>query len=241
VDACTEAGVLVCAGTGSPHAPAELTWALILAAMRRIPQNVASLKGGTWQSGLGRSLCGRSLGILGYGKIGSLVANFGRAFGMQVLVWGREGSRTRAANDGFAIAESREFLFAQSDVLSLHLRLCEETHHSVRQADLACMRSDALLVNTSRAELIEPDALLHALRAGRPGAAALDVYESEPLLDASHPLLNMGNVVCTPHLGYAERDSYELYFGQAFDQVNAFAAGVPINVVNPAVLEHGKA
>ncbi len=229
--ACSRRGITVCAGTGSPHAPAELTWALVLAAARRIPQEVARLRGGGWQSTIGTLLRGRTLGVWGYGKIGSLVAGYGRAFGMRVLVWGREGSLQRGVADGHTIASDKKTLFAESDVLSLHLRLTRETRGIVRAADLASMKPAALLVNTSRAELIEPGALVAALRAGRPGLAAVDVYEEEPILGAAHPLLHLDNAVCTPHLGYVEKDSYELYFGQAFDQVNAFAAGTPINVV----------
>ena len=178
------------------------------------------MRAGQWQGYVGRALRGRTLGVWGYGKIGSLVAGYGRAFGMNVIVFGREGSLSRASTDGYA-TKTREELFAASDVLSLHLRLTKETTGIVTRDDLARMKADALLVNTSRAELIEDDALVEALRAGRPGFAALDVYESEPLV--THPLLSMDNVVCTPHLGYVERDSYELYFGQAFDAVNAFA------------------
>lgn len=218
--ACERRGIEVAVGTGSPIAPAELTWALVMAAMRFVPQEVASMRAGRWQSHLGRVLRGRTLGVYGYGKIGTLVAGYGRAFGMKVVVFGREGSLARASADGYATT-SRDELFAMSDVLSLHLRLTDETQGIVTRADLARMQPDALLVNTSRAELVEQDALVEALRAGRPGFAAVDVYESEPLTE--HPLLAMDNVVCTPHLGYVERDSYELYFGQAFDAVNAFA------------------
>lgn len=217
--ACERRGIEVAVGTGSPIAPAELTWALVMAAMRFLPQEVASLRAGHWQSHLGRALRGRTLGVYGYGKIGTLVAGYGRAFGMKVAVFGREGSLARATADGYATT-SREELFATSDVLSLHLRLTDETEGIVTRADLARMKPDALLVNTSRAELIEPDALVEALRAGRPGFAAVDVYESEPW--TTHPLLALDNVICTPHLGYVERDSYELYFGQAFDAINAW-------------------
>lgn len=231
VAACKRRGITVSAGTGSPIAPGELTWALVMASMRHIPHEVARLRGGKWQSTLGRALRGRTLGVWGYGKIGSLVAGYGRAFGMDVLVWGREGSLSRAQTDGIAIAADKETLFERSDVLSLHLRLTNETRGIVRAGDLARMKTDALLVNTSRAELIEPGALEAALRAGRPGFAAVDVYEEEPVLGARHPLLGLNNALCTPHLGYVEKDSYELYFGQAFDQVVAFANGTPINVV----------
>lgn len=214
MDACARRGVQVAVGTGSPYAPAELTFALILASMRRIPEEAGSLRSGGWQTGLGRTLRGRTLGIYGYGKIGSLVAGYGAALGMQVLVWGREGSRT---------APSREAFFASSDVVSLHLRLVPETRGIVTAADLALMAPDALLVNTARAELIAEGALIAALRAGRPGYAAVDVFESEPVAPAD-PLVALPNVLATPHLGYVEKDSYELYFGQAFDAVNAFAA-----------------
>ena len=216
-DACARRGIEVAVGTGSPYAPAELTFALILAAMRQIPREAEHLRNGGWQHLLGATVRGRTLGIYGYGKIGSLVAGYGRALGMRVLVWGREGSQTRARQDGYEVGP----LFAESDVLSLHLRLTDETHGIVTAADLAQMKPTALLVNTSRAELIEAGALEVALRAGRPGFAAVDVYEEEPA--NGHPLIAMDNVLCTPHLGYVEKDSYELYFGQAFDNVNAFA------------------
>ncbi len=234
LDACTKHGVLVCGGGGSPYATAELTWALILASMRHIPQEVNALRAGRWQTTLGTGLRGRTLGIYGYGKIGTIVAGYGQAFGMRVLVWGREGSLMRAKADGLGIATGEAELFAESDVLSLHVKLNAETRGLVTAADLARMKPTALLVNTSRAELIEPDALVNALRAGRPGFAAVDVYESEPTVD--HPLLTLDNALCTPHLGYVEKDSYEQYFGSAFDQVAAFARGMPINVLNPAAM-----
>lgn len=197
-----------------------------------IPQEVARLRAGRWQGTLGTGLRGRTLGIWGYGKIGSLVAGYGRAFAMDVLVWGREGSLARAGADGFSTASDRNALFEQSDVLSLHIKLSKETRGIVTAADLARMKTDAILVNTSRAELIERGALEAALRAGRPGFAAVDVYEEEPILGAAHPLLALETVVCTPHLGYVEKNSYENYFGEAFDQVVAFAAGSPVQVVN---------
>jgi D-3-phosphoglycerate dehydrogenase / 2-oxoglutarate reductase len=222
LEACARRGVEVAVGTGSPYAPAELTWALVLAAMRRVPSEVARMREGKWQGELGTTVRGRTLGIYGYGKIGSLVAGYGRGFGMNVVVWGREGSRERALVDGYAFAGSRNAFFETADVLSLHVRLTKETRGIVTGADLASMKETALLVNTSRAELIEPGALEAALRAGRPGIAAVDVYEEEPV--TAHPLLQLPNVLCTPHLGYAERDSYELYLGQAFDNVLAFAA-----------------
>ncbi|MFL5706924.1 MAG: D-2-hydroxyacid dehydrogenase family protein [Ktedonobacteraceae bacterium] len=238
--ACTRHGVAVVYATppdpGRSYATAELTWGLILAAMRFIPQEVTSMKAGHWQSTLGRTLHGRTLGIFGYGNIGSLIAAYGQAFGMRVLVWGRERSRSRAQADGIEVAASQDALFRDVDVLSLHLALGEETRGIVSAGDLAKMKSSALFVNTSRAALIEPGALEEALRAGRPGYAAVDVYESEPVVD--HPLLQMDNVVCTPHLGYVEKDSYESLFGAAFDQLLAFAAGNRVNVANPEALKH---
>ena len=235
VAACTRRGITVTAGRGSPRAPAELTWALVLAAMRRIPQEASRLRAGRWQTTLGTGLHGRTLGIWGYGNIGTLVAGYGRAFGMSVLVWGRDGSLARARVDGCAVAARRTELFEQSDVLSLHIKLDEGTRGIVTSSDLLRMKPDALLVNTSRAQLIEAGALEAALGQGRPGFAAVDVYDDEPLTGGAHPLLRMDNVVCTPHVGYVEKDNYESYFGQAFDQVIAFAKGAPINVVNPEV------
>lgn len=238
--ACTRHGVAVIYATpsdlGTPAATAELTWGLILAAMRFIPQEVASMKAGHWQRTLGRTLSGRTLGIFGYGRIGSQIATYGRAFGMRVLVWGREGSRARAHADGIEVAASRDALFQDADVLSLHLALTQETRGIISAADLAKMQPSALFVNTSRAALIEPGALEEALRAGRPGYAAVDVYESEPVAD--HPLLHMDNVICTPHLGYVEKESYESLLGAAFDQLLAFAAGDRTHVANPEALKH---
>ncbi len=219
LEACARRGITVATGTGSPYAPAELTWALLLAAARRIPQEAARLRAGGWQSTLGMGLRGRTLGIWGYGKIGQVVAGYGRAFGMQVLAWGRAGSLERARADGFEIAASAEDLLARSDALSLHVKLAPDTRGLVTADHLAMMKPEAILVNTSRAELIAPGALVAALKAGRPGFAAVDVYEEEPVLGAAHPLLALENALCTPHLGYVERDSYELYFGQAFDNL----------------------
>ncbi len=236
VAACTEHKIAVAVGDGLPYAPAELTWALILASMRHLPDQVDSMRAGKWGTRIGRVVRGRTLGIFGYGKIGSVVAGYGRAFGMRVLVWGREGSLERARADGFEIASSQRDLFERADVLSLHIKLIRETAGIVTHDDLAAMKPDALIVNTSRAELIAPGALLSALKAGRPGYAAVDVYENEPITQTDYPLLTMNNVICTPHLGYAELDTYEMYFGQAFDNVLAFAAGEPQNVINPAVL-----
>ena len=220
---------------GSPsYSTAELTWALVLAAMRQIPQQVASCKAGEWQAGVGHSLIGKTLGLYGYGRIAKVVAGYGAAFGMRVLVWARPESLERARADGLEVAASKEGFFADCDVLSLHLRLVPSTLGIVGKADLERMKPSALLVNTSRAGLIEPGALVDALRSGRPGIAALDVFEEEPLRDPSHPLLNLENVLCTPHIGYVTYEEWELQFADVFDQVNAFAAGEPINVVkNP--------
>jgi D-3-phosphoglycerate dehydrogenase / 2-oxoglutarate reductase len=248
VQACTERGIAVAEGVGSPVAPAELTWALIMAAMRRLPQYISTLKHGGWQQsgmksasmppnfGLGVVLKGRTLGIWGYGKIGQLVAGYGKAFGMRVLVWGSQGARERAASDGLQAATSREELFTQSDVLSLHLRLADETTGIVTLEDLGRMKPTSMIVNTSRAELIEQDALLAALNRGRPGMAAVDVFESEPILQG-HALLRLENCICTPHIGYVELDSYEMYFGAAFDNVVNFIQGTPTNIVNPGALQ----
>jgi D-3-phosphoglycerate dehydrogenase / 2-oxoglutarate reductase len=239
VDACTRLGVVVSssqhAGTPS-YAAAELTWGLVLAAMRQIPQQMASLQAGTWQIGVGTTLRDKTLGIYGYGRIGSVVAEYGEAFGMKVLIWARPATLDQARANGYATAASKEAFFETCDIISLHMRLVPATRHIVTAADLARMKPTALLVNTSRAPLIEADALVNALRRGRPGMAAVDVFEDEPVRDTKHPLLNMDNVVCTPHLGYVTRDEYEVQFVDIFDQIVAYAAGTPINVVNPDVL-----
>jgi len=239
IDACTQLGVIVSsnqhAGTPS-YATAELTWGLVLAAMRQIPQQMSSLRAGKWQIGIGSTLRGKTLGIYGYGRIGSVVAGYGRAFGMNVSVWAREASLARAQADGYAAALSKETFFEACDVISLHMRLVDATRGIVTAADLARMKPTALLVNTSRAPLIQPGALVNALRAGRPGLAAVDVYEDEPVVDPAHPLLSMDNIVCTPHIGYVSRDEYEIQFADIFDQIIAYASGTPINVVNPDVL-----
>jgi D-3-phosphoglycerate dehydrogenase len=240
IEACTRLGITVCsnmhAGTPS-YATAELTLALILAAMRKIPEQVASLKSGVWQTGVGRTLQGQTLGIYGYGRIGETVAGYGKAFGMKILVWAREASRARALADGYSAASSKQMFFESCDVLSLHMRLVDATRGIVTASDLERMKATALLVNTSRAGLIEPGALVRALKLGRPGLAAIDVFEQEPLRDRNHPLLAMDNVICTPHIGYVTREEYEIQFSDIFDQITAFCAGKPIHVVNPAVLE----
>jgi D-3-phosphoglycerate dehydrogenase / 2-oxoglutarate reductase len=248
VQACTERGIAVAEGVGSPVAPAELTWALIMAATRRLPQYIGTLKHGGWQQsglksasmppnfGLGVVLRGRTLGIWGYGKVGQLVAGYGKAFGMQVMVWGSQPAREKAIGDGLQAANSREELFAQSDVLTLHLRLSDETAGVVTLEDLSRMKPTSLLVNSSRAELVEHDALIAGLNRGRPGMAAVDVFESEPILQG-HALLRLENCICTPHIGYVELDTYEMYFGAAFDNVVNFIKGQPSNLVNPGALQ----
>lgn len=248
VAACTERGIAIAEGTGSPVAPAELTWALIMAAMRRLPQYVGNLKHGAWQQSglksasmppnfsLGSVLGGKTLGVWGYGKIGQIVAGYGRAFGMHVVIWGSETSRQKAALDGYAAATTREAFFEECDVLSLHLRLHEATQGIVGLDDLSRMKPTSLFVNTSRAELLQPDVLISGLNRGRPGMAAVDVFETEPILQG-HALLRLENCICTPHIGYVEQDSYELYFGAAFDNVVNFIKGTPTNIVNPGALQ----
>ncbi|MGA3400192.1 MAG: D-2-hydroxyacid dehydrogenase family protein [Acetobacteraceae bacterium] len=241
IDTCTRLGVIV---SSSQHADtpsystAELTWGLVIAALRQIPQQMASLRAGNWQSGVGSSLRNKTLGIYGYGRIGRVVAEFGRTFGMPVQFLAREASMARARADGHVTARSRAAFYAECDVISLHMRLVPATRGIVTAADLACMQPTALLVNTSRAGLIAPGALVAALRAGRPGMAAVDVFEDEPLHDTQHPLLTMPNVVCTPHIGYVTRDEYQIQFTDIFDQINAYAAGAPINVVNPEAMRN---
>ncbi|HVR92903.1 MAG TPA: D-2-hydroxyacid dehydrogenase family protein [Casimicrobiaceae bacterium] len=240
VDACTRRGVIVSSSqhAGAPsYAAAELTWGLVLAAMRRIPQQMAALKAGKWQIGVGNSLRGKIMGIYGYGRIGAVVAGYAKAFGMNVLIWSREASLARARADGYVAARGKEAFFEECDIVSLHMRLVESTRGIVTAGDLGRMKPTALIVNTSRAPLIEPGALVSALRAGRPGMAAVDVYEEEPLTDIHHPLLTMDNVVCTPHIGYVTREEYEIQFADIFDQIIAYASGKPTNVVNPEVLK----
>lgn len=239
IAACTERGVIVSSNLHADtpsYAAAELTWALVLAAMRQIPAQAAALRRGVWQIGVGHTLRGKTLGICGYGRIGRVVAEYGKSFGMNVLVWGRPASLERARADGRSVAATKEQFFAECDVLSLHLRLVEATRGIVTAEDLARMKPSALLVNISRAGLIAPGALVAALRAGRPGMAAVDVYDEEPLTDARHPLLAMDKVLCTPHIGYVTRDEYELQFADIFDQIVAWATRTPIHVVNPEAL-----
>jgi D-3-phosphoglycerate dehydrogenase / 2-oxoglutarate reductase len=247
VEACTKLGIAVAEGVGSPIAPAELTWALVMAAMRRLPQYIGNLKHGAWQQaglksasmptnfGLGMTLKGKTLGIWGYGRVGQIVAGYGKAFGMHVTVWGSEAARQKAQADGCIPAPTREAFFEACDVLSIHLRLSDDNRGLIKLDDLSRMKPTALLVNTSRAELIEENALVTALNRGRPGMAAVDVFESEPILQG-HPLLRLENAVCTPHIGFVELDSYEQYFSSAFENLTSFLAGNPINIVNPEAL-----
>jgi D-3-phosphoglycerate dehydrogenase len=237
VAACTRRGVAVSVGgAGRSHTTAELTWGLILAALRHIPYEVKRLREGHWQSTIGTAVQGKTLGIYAFGKIGSLVAGVGRAFGARVVCWGREGSTARAREAGYEVAPSREVFFGASDIVSLHLPLNNETRGIVTRENLDLMKPTALIVNTSRAGLIAEGALAGALKAGRPGFAAVDVFEDEPVIGAAHPLLKMDNAVCTPHLGYVEHDSYESYYNDAVEQIVAYAQGKPINVVNPEAL-----
>ena len=239
IDDCTRLGIVVSSSQhpGAPcYAAAELTWALTLAAVRQLPQQIASLKAGTWQIGVGTTLRGKTLGIFGYSRIGRAVAEYGRAFGMTVILWAREASMKEARAAGYATAESKQAFFEASDVLTLHMRLVDATRGIVTAADLARMKPTALIVNSSRAPLIEPGALVAALKNGRPGMAAVDVFEEEPVRDTAHPLLTLPNVIATPHIGYVTREEYDLQFTEIFDQVIAYRNGRPINVVNPAVL-----
>ena len=248
VQACTERGIAVAEGVGSPIATAELTWALVMASMRRLPQYIGNLKHGAWQQsglkaasmppnfGVGNLLAGKTLGLWGYGRIGRLVAGYAKAFGMKVLVWGRSNSLQQAALDGYPTAQSREQIFTDCDVLTLHLRLNDDTRGMVSLEDLSTMKPTALLVNTSRAELIEPDALIAALNRGRPGMAAVDVFEAEPILQG-HALLRIENCICTPHIGYVEQENYERMFSSAFENVVNFIRGTPSNIVNPGALQ----
>ncbi len=248
IDTCTRLGICVAEGVGSPVAPAELTWALTMAAMRRLPQYIGNLKHGAWQQAglksasmppnfnVGMVLAGKTLGIWGYGKIGQIIAGYGHAFGMKVVVWGSEASRQRALADGHVPAPSRESFFEACDVLSIHLRLSDATRGTVTLEDLSRMKPTALFVNTSRAELLQDGALVSALNRGRPGMAAVDVFEHEPILQG-HPLLRLENAVCTPHIGYVEQDSYEMYFRAAFENVVNFINKTPTNLLNPDALK----
>jgi D-3-phosphoglycerate dehydrogenase / 2-oxoglutarate reductase len=237
IEACTERGILVSAvGSGNPHPTAELTWGLIFAALRHLPYEVRRLREGHWQSTLGTTVQEKTLGIYALGRIGSLVANAGRAFGAHVLCLGREGSTRRAREAGYEVAASREAFFTEADIVSLHLPFNQDTRGIVTREDLSRMKPTALIVNTSRAGIIADGALVGALESGRPGLAAVDVFDDEPVIGASHPLLKMDNVVCTPHMGYVTRENYEDYYGVVVDQIVAYAAGNPISVVNPEAI-----
>ena len=243
VAACTRNGVLLCSDQRAEtpsYAAAELTWALVLAAARDIPQQMNSLKAGSWQCGVGTTLRGKVYGVHGYGRIGAEIARYAKAFGMDVVVWARAATRERARADGWRTAESQDAFYAECDVISLHMRLVDATRHIVKASHLALMKPTAILVNTARAPLIEPGALVAALRSGRPGKAAVDVFEEEPVRDPAHPLLQMSNVVATPHIGYVSREAYDRQFTEVFEQIVAYAAGHPINVINPDVLERAR-
>ncbi|PWR00752.1 3-phosphoglycerate dehydrogenase [Meridianimarinicoccus roseus] len=236
VAACTDRGVLLCsnmAGDGPNYAAAELTFGLILSAMRQIPQQMAALKGGRWQIGVGKTLRGRTLGLYGHGRIARAVANYAEAFGMKVIWWGSETGRARASADGAIVAESRSAFFEAADVVSVHVRLMPETRGLITAADLDRMQTGALFVNTSRAGLVAPGALLDALNRGRPGMAAVDVFDTEPLTDPSDPLLSHPALVATPHIGFVTEDEFDRQFTDIFEQVNAYAAGAPIHMINP--------
>ncbi|AMG56409.1 D-2-hydroxyacid dehydrogenase family protein [Pantoea vagans] len=232
IDACTRAGVAVVEGSGSPVAPAELTWLLIMASRRKFVSSVNAMAEGHWQTEIGSAVYNQVIGILGYGKIGKRLASYAAVFGMQVQVWGSRRAQEEARADGWPVPESRERFFATSDVLSVHQRLVAATQGNITSADLALMKTDALFVNTSRAELVYDGALENALKQGRPGFAALDVYEEEPLYNTQHPYLQMPNVLCTPHLGYVEKASYALYFRTAFDNVVRYFNGERLHVIN---------
>ncbi|MCZ4242885.1 D-2-hydroxyacid dehydrogenase family protein [Pedobacter punctiformis] len=236
LEACSKYKVVVAEGVGSPIAPAELTWILIMNGLRQIPNAIEGMKNGHWQTNIGTTVYGKTIGIWGYGKIGKMIAGYAKAFGAKVLIWGSEKSRANAIEDGLEAAESKTAFFKTADVISLHLRLNEATFGIVKETDLSQMKTSALLVNTSRAELIEDGALLQCLKAGRPGFAGLDVYETEPIYNTDFELLKMPNVICTPHLGYVEQNSYELYFGKAFENIINYATGNPTNLANPETL-----
>jgi D-3-phosphoglycerate dehydrogenase len=238
VAACTEKGILVCgSGAGLPNHTAELTWGLIFASLRHIPQEVQRFRAGQWQTTLGTTVVGKTLGVWAYGRIGRIVAGVGRAFGMKVVCWGREGSTAQARADGFEVAASREAFFEQSDIVTLHIPLNKETRGIVKYADLARMKPTALIVNTSRGPIIEAESLVRALKEGRPGSGAFDVFDDEPVVGGNHPLLKLDNAICTPHLGYVDRDTYDKYYGAAVDMILAYADGKPVNVLNPEVLK----
>ncbi len=233
---CTKHKVAVAEGIGSPIAPAELTWALLMNTVRQIPQAIEGMKNGQWQINIGSTIHGKTIGIYGYGKIGQKMAQYAKVFGAKVLVWGSETSREKAFADGFEKAETKEMFFKTPDIITLHLRLNEKTIGIVKEADLLCMKENSVLINTARAELIEKGKLLNCLKKGRPAYAGLDVYEEEPVYDKNFEFLKLPNVICTPHLGYVEQNGYELYFAKAFENAMNFINGNPTNIANPEVL-----
>lgn len=236
LETCTKYRVAVAEGVGSPIAPAELTWALLMNVVRKIPQTIEGMKGGAWQINIGSSINGKILGIWGYGKIGQRVAQYAKIFGAKVLVWGSEKSRKKAVADGYQEAGTKDFFFKNADIITLHLRLNESTFGIVKESDLMNMSDGAALINTARAELIEKDALINVLKSGKNINVAVDVFDDEPIYDTNYELLKMPNVVCTPHLGYVEENSYELYFGKAFENIINYINGQPTNIANPEVL-----
>lgn len=233
---CTKYKVPVAEGIGSPIAPAELTWALLMNTVRQIPQAIEGMKNGKWQINIGSTIHGKTIGIWGYGKIGQKIAQYAKVFGAKVLIWGSETSREKAVTDGFEKAETKEMFFKTADIVTLHLRLNEKTREVVKESDLLSMKENSVLINTARAELIEKGKLLKCLKMGKPAFVGLDVYEEEPIYDTNFELLKLPNVVCTPHLGYVERNGYELYFGKAFENVMNFIDGNPTNIANPEIL-----
>lgn len=236
IDACTKYKVAVAEGIGSPVAPSELAWALIMNTVRKIPQAIEGMKLGKWQVNIGSTIKGKTIGIWGYGKIGQQIAKYAAVFGAEVLVWGSVNSRDKAVSDGFQRADSKESFFFKSDIITLHLRLNESTYGIVKKTDLELMKPTAALINTARAELVEQGALITSLKEGKPGFAGLDVYEDEPVYDTNFELLQMPNVICTPHIGYVEENSYELYFEKAFENVINYINNNPTNIANPEVL-----
>ncbi len=236
LDICTKHNVAVAEGVGSPIAPTELAWALLMNTVRKIPQAIASMKEGKWQTNIGSTINGKTLGIWGYGKIGQRIAQYAKVFGAKVMVWGSEASQNKAVADGFQKSNSKKEFFETADIITLHLRLNENTFGIVKESDLMNMKDNSVLINTARAQLIEKDALLNTLKTGKNILVGLDVYEDEPIYNIDFDLLKMDNVICTPHLGYVEENGYELYFGKAFENVINYIKGNPTNIANPEAL-----
>lgn len=235
--ACSKHKVAVAEGIGSPIAPAELAWALLMNTVRQIPQSIEGMKKGNWQINIGSTIYGKTIGIWGYGKIGQRIAQYAKVFGAKVLIWGSENSRKKSIEDGFEQAETKAYFFKNSDIITLHLRLKDVTNGCVKESDLQNMKENAVLINTARAELIEKDALLNVLKSGKNIFVGVDVYENEPIYDTNYEMLKMNNVVCTPHLGYVEKNGYEIYFGKAFENVLNYINGNPTNIANPETLK----